>query len=198
VADPFTLMTITTAATVIGGGVSAYGAAAKGSADQAMYNYQSGVAQLNEKIAKQNADYTREAGGTAAYQSGLKTGQIVSQQKVAQSVSGIDVNTGSAAKVRADTLQLGQQDQQTIRTNYAKKAYGYEVEAATKQAEAGADLVAGSEAKKASNINVASSILGTVSSVSSKWMQAGQAGIGSGSSNPIKLFDENQNVSGYA
>lgn len=196
-ADPFTLMAITTAATVAAGGVSAYGAAAKGEADKAMYGYQAGVAQLNAKIAKQNADYTREAGGTAALQSGLKTGQQVAQQKVAQSASGIDVNTGSASKVRADTLELGQQDQATIRTNYAKKAYGYEVEAATKQAEAGADLVAGSEAKKASNINVASSILGTVSSVSSKWMQGSQAGIGGSSSNPIKLFNENQEVVGY-
>lgn len=197
-ADPFTLTAISTAATVIGGGVSAYGAAAKGSADQAMYGYQAGVAQLNAKIAKQNADYTREAGGTVAYQSGLKTGQVVGQQKVAQSASGIDVNTGSAAKVRADTLQLGELDQQTIRTNYAKKAYGYEVEAATKQAEAGADLVAGSEAKKASNINVASSILGTVSSVSSKWLQGSQAGIGGGGGGNIKLFNENQDVVGYA
>jgi hypothetical protein len=164
-----------------------------------MYGYQAGVAQLNEKIAKQNADYTREAGGTVALQSGLRTGQQIGQQKVAQSASGIDVNTGSAAKVRADTLELGQQDQSTIRTNYAKKAYGYEVEAATKSAEAGADLVAGSEAKKASNINVATSILGTVSSVSSKWMQANQAGIGAGSgSGNIKLFNENQDVVGYA
>ena len=196
-ADPFTLMAIT--ATVIGGGVAAYGAAAKGSADKAMYGYQAGVAQLNKRIALQNADYTREAGGTVALQSGLRTGQQIGQQKVAQSASGIDVNTGSAAKVRADTLELGQQDQSTIRTNYAKKAYGYEVEAATKQAEAGADLVAGSEAKKASNINVATSILGTVSSVSSKWMQANQAGIGAGSgSGNIKLFNENQDVVGYA
>lgn len=183
-ADPLTAVTL--AATVAGGAVSAYGAASKGAADQAMYGYQAGVAQLNAKIAKQNADYTREAGGTVAYQSGLKTGQQVAQQKVAQSASGIDVNTGSAAKVRADTLELGQLDQSTIRTNYAKKAYGYEVEAATKEAEAGADLVAGSQAKKAANINVASSILGTVSSVSSKWMQGSQAGMfgGGSSSNP--------------
>jgi len=196
VADPLTWVTV--GATVIGGATSAFGAASKGSADQAMYGYQAGVAQLNAKIAKQNADYTREAGGTVAYQSGLKTGQQVGQQKVAQSASGIDVNTGSAAKVRADTLQLGELDQSTIRTNYAKKAYGYEVEAATKEAEAGADLVAGSQAKKASDINVASSILGTVSSVSSKWMQGNQAGMFGKSSGDIKLFNEDQNVVGYA
>lgn len=193
------MLGVSIGASVLGGITSAFGAAQKGSADQAMYNYQAGVAQLNSKIAKQNADYTREAGGTVQYQSGLKTGQQVGQQKVAQASSGIDVNTGSAAKVRADTLELGQLDQRTIGQNYAKKAYGYEVEAATKEAEAGADLVAGSQAKKAADINVASSILGTVSSVSSKWMQASQAGVfgGSGGGSGIKLFNENQEVVGY-
>lgn len=200
--DPFSasaMAAVSIGTTIAGGGVAAYGAAAKGSADQAMYGYQAGVAQLNARIAKQNADYTREAGGTVAYQSGLRTGQQVGQQKVAQSASGIDVNTGSAAKVRADTLQLGQLDQGTIHTNYAKKAYGFEVEAATKEAEAGADLIAGSQAKKAANINVASTILGTVSSVSSKWMQGSQAGMfgGSGGDSSIKLYNENQDVVGY-
>ena len=198
-ADPLTLTAISVGSTLIGGGVSAFGAASKGAADKAMFGYQAGVAELNAKIAKQNADYTREAGGTVAYQSGLKTGQVVGQQKVAQSASGIDVNTGSSATVRADTTKLGQLDQQTIRENYAKKAYGFEVEAATKSAEAGANLVAGQQASKAAGINVASSILGTVSSVSSKWMQGSQAGIfgNSGSGSGIKLFNENQDVVGY-
>ncbi len=195
-ADPFTAITL--AATVVGGAVSAYGAANAGASQKAMFGYQAGVAALNKRIALQNADYTREAGGTAAYQSGLKTGQIVAQQKVSQSASGIDVNTGSAATVRADTTKLGQLDQETIRQNYAKKAYGYEVEAATKSAEAGADIVAGQQASKAASINVASSILGTVSSVSSKWMQANQAGMFGKSGGDIKLFNENQDVVGYA
>lgn len=163
-------------ATVLGGVVGAVGAEGKGAADQAMYNYQAGVAQLNKKIALQNAEYTREAGAQQGYQSGLRTAQVVGQQKVAQSGSGIDVNTGSAKQVRTDTLALGEVDQQTIAKNVARRAYGYEVEAATKEAEAGADLVAGREARKAGDINAITSILGSVSSVSSKWLQGSQAG----------------------
>src|SRR6266850_2070753 len=90
-ADPFTLALIGAGTSIIGGGVQAYGALQKGAADQAMYNYQAGVAQLNQKIALQNASYAQEAGGSAAYQSGLKTAATIAQQKVDQSASGFDV-----------------------------------------------------------------------------------------------------------
>src|SRR6266403_1283230 len=171
-ADPFTWAAIGAGSSLIGGGVSAYGSLQKGAADQAMYNYQAGVAQLNQKIALQNASYAVQSGESSAYQSGLKTGATVAQQKVDQSASGFDVAGGSAAGVRQSTTDLGVYDQNLIRTNFAKKAYGFEVEAATKGAEAGADVIAGQQAKKAGDIGAVASILGTAGSVSSKWLQA--------------------------
>jgi Tfp pilus assembly protein FimV len=164
-------------ASLVGGVVSAYGAEAKGQADQAMYNYQAGVAKLKAQIAQQNAEYAVRSGGSAAYQSGLKTGETVGVQKAAQGASGVDVNTGSTKAVRDTTTQLGEYDQQLIRENYAKKAYGYEVERETKTAEAGADVVAGEQAKKAGDINAFASILGSVGSVASKWTSGSSAGI---------------------
>ncbi len=143
-----------------------------GAADQAMYNYQAGVAKLNQSIALQNASYAQQAGGSAALQSGLKTGFTRAQQMVDQSGSGIEVGSGSGAAVRKSTTDLGIYDQNLIRTNFAKKAYGFEVEAATKSAEAGADIIAGQQAKKAGDIGAVASILGTAGSVSSKWLQA--------------------------
>ena len=171
-ADPFTWAAIGAGSSILGGGVSAYGSLQKGAADQAMYNYQSGVAKLNQQIALQNASYAQQAGGSAAYQSGLKTAFTRGQQMVDQSASGIDVTSGSAAGVRKSTTDLGVYDQNLIRTNFAKKAYGFEVEAATKGTEAGADVIAGREAKKAGDIGAVASILGTAGSVSSKWLQA--------------------------
>lgn len=194
-ADPFTWAAIGTAASVAGGAVSAAGALGKGSADKAMYGYQAGVALLNQNIAKQNAAYTRDVGENAAFISGRKTMATVATQKVDQSASGVDVNSGSPAAVRKSTTDLGQIDQSTIRQNYAKKAYGYDVEAATKGAEAGADVIAGDNAEKAGRINAASSILGTVSSVSSKWLQ-GSSVFGSSSSG-ITTYDENMRPSGW-
>ena len=187
-ADPFTWAAGGAISSLIGGGVQAYGSLQKGAADQAMYNYQAGTAQLNQKIATQNAAYTQEAGGSAAFQSGLKTGAIVGHQKANQGASGVDVSTGSPLGVRQTTTALGQVDQQLIRTNFAKKAYGFEVEAATKGAEAKADVIAGEQASKAGTIGAVASILGTAGSVSSKWLQASSSfgkNALSGGSNPF-------------
>lgn len=173
--DPFSIAAVGAGATALGGLVSAGGAAAKGEADQRMYQYKAGVAQLNAKIAKQNADYTQVAGGSAVYKEGLELGQTIGKQKAIQGASGLDVNSGTNVTVRDDTRKLGEYDQGITATNYAKKAYSYEVESATQTAEAGADIIAGDEAIKASEFNVASSLLGAAGSVSSKWLQASPA-----------------------
>lgn len=172
-------------ASLIGGVVGAAGALGTGASQQAMYNYQAGVAQLNQRVALQNADYAQTAGGSAAYQEGLKVAATVGQEKANQGASGVDVNSGSPAAVRSTTTALGQYDQDLIRTNFAKQAYGQEVEAAVKGTEAKADVVAGDEAVKASQISAASSILGSVSSVSSKWLQASSV-FGAGSTTAAK------------
>lgn len=185
-ADPFSLIAAGTtgasllagasaATTVAGGAISAAGALASGASQQAMYGYQAGVARLNQSVALQNADYANTVGGSEAYKSGLQTAAIVGKQKADQGASGVDVNSGSAAGIRDTTTSLGQLDQSNIRTNAARKAYGFEVEAATKGTEAGADIVAGDEAGKAATLNASSSILSTVGSVSSKWLTASSA-----------------------
>jgi hypothetical protein len=112
-------------------------------------------------------------------QSGQKTAFNVANAKVAQAASGIDVNSGSAAATRSSMTSLGQTDQATIRTNAARRAYGFETEAAGKDSEAIMDETASVNAKKSGTLNAISSILGTASSVSSKWLQGSQAGIGS-------------------
>lgn len=194
-ADPFSWAAIGTAASVAGGAVSAGGALAKGSADKSMYGYQAGVALLNQTIAKQNASYTRDVGENAAFISGRKTMATIGTQKVDQAASGIDVNSGSATAVRKSTADLGSIDQATIRQNYAKKAYGFEVEAATKGAEATTNIIAGEQAEKAGKVNAAASILGTVSSVSSKWLQG--SSVFGGTSSGITTYDENMRPTGW-
>lgn len=194
-ADPFTWAAIGTAASVAGGAVGATGALAKGSSDKAMYGYQAGVALLNQNIAKQNAAYTRDVGENAAFISGRKTQATIGTEKVDQSASGLDVNSGSALDVRKSTAAVGGIDQATIRQNYAKKAYGFEVEAATKGAEATGDIIGGEQAEKSGKINATSSILGTVSSVSSKWLQG--SSVFGGATSGVTTYDDNQRAVGW-
>lgn len=62
---------------------------------------------------------------------------IQGAQRAGMGASGFDVNTGSSARVQADTVMSGAMDEQTIRSNMLKEAWGFQVQAdmARKQAE---------------------------------------------------------------
>lgn len=176
-ADPVTMATIGIASTAAGGGVSAFGSIMGGNANAAMYQYQAGIAQMNKKIADQNAAYETALGETQAQQSGMKTRAVIGATRAQQGASGLDVNTGSNVSVRASEAELGAEDQAMIRSNAAFRAYGDEVQAANFTAQSQVDTMAASYSQTAGEIGAFSSILGAGGSVSSKWMQASQLGI---------------------
>ena len=88
---------------IAGAGVSAFGAMQKGSAEAGMYNYQAGVADINSKIAKQNAAWPLDAGGIKGQQLGEKQAFRAGSIAAAQGASGLDVNSGSA-QVRSSQI----------------------------------------------------------------------------------------------
>lgn len=172
--DPISLGTmfaVSMAASGAGAGVSAFGKLSEGAANQGMYQYQSGVAALNHKIALQNADYERKVGEVKAQEMGMKTRFQMGETKVAQAAGNIDVSRGSAAAVRDSEHELGLHDQATTRANAARRAYGYDVEAAQDTAQMRMYSEAASQSRRAGEISAISSILGGASSVSDKWAQ---------------------------
>lgn len=177
---PLPLAGIGLASTAIGAGVSAVGASYTGQAKSDMYNYQAGVADLNKKIASQNADYSREVGEVKAQDSGLRTEFQVGKMKAAQGATGLDVNSGSALATRQSQTLIGQHDQGTIRSNAARQAYGFDIEAIKYGAEGDMLRTAGKNAIEAGNLGAVSSILGGASSVASKWLQGTSAGVWGG------------------
>lgn len=171
-------------ATLAGGITSAIGAEKTAAATQQSYNYQAGVAQLNSKIDLQNADYARSQGETQAMQFGMKAGQQQATIRNTQAASGIDVNSGSNAAVQASQKTLTAIDTAQIRSNAAKTAYDYDVKSTADLNQSTLDVMAGDNAITAGNYQAASSILGSVGSVSSKWLQGNQSGMFSSSSTP--------------
>jgi len=170
-------------ATLAGGITSAIGAESSAAATQQSYNYQAGVAQINSTIDLQNADYARSQGETQAMQYGLQAGQRQAQIRNTQAASGLDVNSGSAAAVQASQKTITGIDTAQIRSNAAKTAYDYDVKSTMDLNQSTLDVMAGDNAITAGNFQAASSILGSVGSVSSKWMQGSQSGMfGSSSS----------------
>jgi hypothetical protein len=162
--------------------------------------YQAGVATINKSIAEGNATYAREVGEVEAQQSGMKSRSDLGAMKVAQGASGLDVNYGSSVDVRESMIELGYYSEGVVRSDAARKAYGFEVEATQDQAQAdiyrytaqqneaqaanavqGAGIVeealpmeqqAMALADKAKSIQIAGSIASTTASVASKWIEA--------------------------
>ena len=90
----------------------------------------------------------------------------------------MDVSSGSNALVQKSEYDIGQQDIATIRSNAAKRAYGYSVAGVQYAAESTLDKYKGDQAETAGDINALASLIGGSGSVSSKWMQT---------SNPLKV-----------
>lgn len=164
-------------ASLAGGILGAVGAEKTAASTQQMYNYQAQVARVNAQIDKQNAEWARDRGEVEAGQYGMKAAQQFGAIRTAQAASGLDVNTGTAARVQSSQEAVTRIDLGQIRTNAAKVAYDYDVKSAMDTNQATLDIMAGESAREAGKIQAMSSILGSVASVSSKWMQGRQAGM---------------------
>lgn len=183
-ADPISLTAMSLGASALGGVTGAVGGIMGGNSQASMYQYQSGVAKMNEQIMKQNADYAVAAGEVTAQEKGMETRGKIGQTIAQQGAGGLAVGSGSNARVVDSERQIGQQDQAIIRSNSARQAYGYEVEASKYAAESTMDQFAASNAKKAGYISAFGSLLGAAGSVGSKWLTASNAGTFSGSVKP--------------
>ena len=161
----------------VGSLLSYFGAKQEGTATQAMYNYQAGIAQLNQKIALQNRDYSLATGEQQAAQEGMKQRAIAGRTKAVQGASGIDVGSGSSVDVQTSEAKIAGMDLATIRNNAARKAYGYTVEAAQDTAQAGLYTMAGVNAKQAADIKATGSLISGVTGVADKWLQASSMGL---------------------
>ncbi len=162
----------------LGGGIlRAFSASAGAESKASMYNFQSGMSLIRAQIARQNAEYSIKVGEDQAYRYGLKAKQEEGKIVARQGAGGLDVNSGSNAEVQKSQKYVTDLDMATIRNNASRRAYGYEVEAATDTAQAGAYSSAARNAKTAGAFDVASSLVSTASSVSDKWLQGREAGL---------------------
>lgn len=165
------------ASSVLGGGLSAVSSIFGGQNKSKMLQYQAGLARVNQQIQTQNAEYERNVGEVKAQQSGMASRFQAGNILTTQAASGINVNSGSNKAVQGSQADLAVHDQDVIRANAAKRAFGYDVEATQEGAKASMYDVGAGEAKTEGNIKAAGSILGTASSVADKWLYGQQKGL---------------------
>jgi hypothetical protein len=166
------LLPVMLVAGVAGAGLSAAGT--YGSMEAASKNaaYQAQVAANNATIAMKNAAMDTQSGEIAASNQGLKTRAAVGKTLAQQGASGVDVNTGSAPKVRAAESELGALDAMTIRSNAAKKAYSDTVAATSDTAESQLLTSESDQAATAAPISALGNFLGSASSVGGNFGKA--------------------------
>jgi hypothetical protein len=159
------ILPITLAAGIAGAGISAAGSYGSMEAASRNASYQAQVAANNAKIALSNAAMDTQSGEIGAVNQGLKTRAAVGSTLASQGASGIDVNKGSAPKVRAAESELGMLDALTIRSNAAKKAYADTVAATGDTAESELLQSESSQASSAAPWSALGSFLSSASSV---------------------------------
>lgn len=167
--------------TVAGTLLSALGAGQQAGAQAAVFNYQAGIAKMNQRIASQNADYERAVGEVSAQISGMKTRAQVGATTAAQASSGLDVNRGSAVDVRTSETEIGQYNEAVIRANAARKAYGYEVEATQDEAQSKLYQMSAASSKTAGQLGILKSLLSGGTAVADKYLKGRSVGLFPGS-----------------
>ena len=150
---------------------TALGSIFSGEAQQKMYDYQAGIARLNEAIAEQNSAYTVKVGELQAGQFGYKAAQQLGMIRAGQGSRGLDVNTGSNKQVQSSQELLSATEMTAIRSNAARTAYDYRVQATEFSAQSALNIYAGQNALAAGYLGATSSLIGGASAVSNEWLQ---------------------------
>lgn len=119
------LSTAATAASAIAG--AAAGASAGADYEAAQYNEE--VAKANADTLKAQALNEREVGSSEAQKKTVQNRQQTSKAAVELAGRGLDLSSGTAEDILANSAQVGAVDSMTILNNANQRAYGYETQA---------------------------------------------------------------------
>ena len=139
------------------GGVSAI---QQGNAAAASANYNAKVAEMNAKIADENARDALERGKLEEQRKRQEVAAITGRKKAAMGANGVDIGFGSPLDDLVDTAMLGEIDALTIRSNAAREAYGYKVDAVNGRADAALSRANAKSAKVGGYLSAVGTVLG--------------------------------------
>lgn len=111
--------------------LEAQGRAAKevGLANQEVSESEAQLADFNARIAELQAVDAEQRGEWDANRMREEVGQVIGKQRAGFAAGNIDVGFGSTVDTQADAAYLGELDVLQIKTNAAREAWGFRVEA---------------------------------------------------------------------
>ena len=98
------------------------------SAARAAGRYEQQVAERNATIADQQAEQARQIGNIEEERQLRRVRAALGSQRAALAANGIDVNSGTALDLQAETAGFGAADALTLRSNALREAWGFQVE----------------------------------------------------------------------
>ena len=154
---------------LISGGMSAGGQLAQGNALNARAVYQAAQITQNAELARRTASEIESAAGVAIQERGQETEQLIAMQKAQLAGKGVVVDQDTALNLIDQAVRLGTLDKLTLSKNAERQAMAARIQASQFDDQAALQLAAGKDAKKAGKIAAFSTLLGTASTVASKW-----------------------------
>lgn len=134
--------------TISTGAAWALGAAAAATAAATYVSYDankkageanSEIAANNARLAADDAAAAQAMGDRESQAQTWRTRAIMGQQRAAIAANGIDAGIGTPAEILGETALFGEVDQQAIRLNTARTAWGFNSQARNIQNQAGID-----------------------------------------------------------
>ncbi len=163
--DPMTVALVASAASTV-----AQGYAAKQQGD-----YANEVAKYNARNQENQATRVRNQGAEAENIQRERVAQLVAKQRAQLGAANVDIGSGSAAGLIADTEVMGAADALRIKTNYADQGQALEDQAVLTRAEGAAKKQAGNNAFMGSILGAGAAFAG--STVAAKWFTPSSAAV---------------------
>ena len=104
------------------------------------------IAENNATLARADAEATNAAATREQEQQSWRTRAMMGQQRAAIAANNLDPTLGTPADILGETALLGEVDQQTLRMNAARQAWGYEQQAQQYQTQGKLDRWGGNAA----------------------------------------------------
>lgn len=137
------------------------------------------IAENNAMLAQQDADASNALATREMEQQSWRTRVALGQQRAAIAANNVDPTLGTPAEILGETAMFGEVDQQTIRMNAARQAWGFNAQAQSQRTQA--DLSRWNGKSQATG-----TILGSLASAASMGMSGmgGMRGAGRSSIGP--------------
>lgn len=129
------------------------------------------IAENNAALAQADADASNAMATREMEQQAWRTRAVMGQQRAAIAANNVDPTLGTPADILGETAMFGEVDQQTIRMNAARQAWGFNAQAQGLRTQA--DLSRWSGKSQATG-----TILGSLASAASMGMGGMKAGAG--------------------